>query len=59
MQPHGVLLAVTEPDLVVRVASANAESLLGVGVDALLGRSIGDVVDGPLVPEDLRGAGLP
>lgn len=54
VQPHGVLLAVTEPDLVVRVASANAESLLGVGVDALLGRSIGDVVDGPLVPEDLE-----
>ncbi len=54
VQPHGVLLAVSEPDLVVRVASANAESLLGVGVDALLGRSIGDVVDGPLVPDDLQ-----
>ena len=42
VQPHGVLLAVSEPDLVVRVASANAESLLGVGVDALLGKRIGD-----------------
>jgi len=54
VQPHGVLLALSEPDLVVRVASANAESLLGLGVDALLGRRIGDVVDGPLVPDDLQ-----
>ena len=54
VQPHGVLLAVSEPDLVVRVASANAESLLGVGVDALLGKRIGDAVDGPLVPDDME-----
>ncbi len=53
VQPHGVLLAVSEPDLVVRVASANAESLLGVGADALLGKRIGDAVDGPLVPDEL------
>ncbi|WP_104525058.1 SpoIIE family protein phosphatase [Blastococcus atacamensis] len=29
VQPHGVLLAVTEPDLAVVVASANAEAVLG------------------------------
>ena len=58
VQPHGVLLAVSEPDLVVRVASANAESLLGVGVDALLEQALGDAVGGPLVPDAVHlGAG--
>ena len=42
VQPHGVLLAVTEPDLVVVVASANAAELFGrpvagASLDDLLG----------------------
>jgi light-regulated signal transduction histidine kinase (bacteriophytochrome) len=35
VQPHGVLLAVTEPDLAVVMASANAAALFGRPVDAL------------------------
>ncbi|SFE49756.1 SpoIIE family protein phosphatase [Blastococcus tunisiensis] len=40
VQPHGVLLAVTEPDLAVVVASANAQELFGrsvAGLDQVLG----------------------
>src|SRR5215203_1308269 len=39
IQPHGALLAVTEPDLAVVVASANAAQVLGAdagSLDALL-----------------------
>jgi light-regulated signal transduction histidine kinase (bacteriophytochrome) len=44
IQPHGVLLAVTEPDLAVVVASANAAELFGGAVSGL-----GDVLtDGDL-----------
>ena len=47
IQPHGALLAVTEPDLAVVVASANAEDLLGrdpTGVDLanLFGQEVAD-----------------
>ncbi|SOD99439.1 SpoIIE family protein phosphatase [Blastococcus haudaquaticus] len=35
IQPHGVLLAVTEPDLDVVIASANATTMFGRPVDAL------------------------
>lgn len=55
VQPHGVLLAVSEPDLVVRVASANCATWLGVRAEELLGRPVGDVVAGDLVPVDLAG----
>lgn len=41
VQPHGVLLAVTEPGLDVVVASANAAALFGRPV-----RNLGDVLDG-------------
>jgi len=36
VQPHGVLLAVQEPELRVVQASANAEALLGIPLDRLL-----------------------
>ena len=35
IQPHGALLAVTEPDLAVAVASANAAEVLGTDADSL------------------------
>jgi light-regulated signal transduction histidine kinase (bacteriophytochrome) len=42
IQPHGVLLAVTEPDLTVVVASANADDLFGGPVAS---RSLDDLLD--------------
>ena len=42
IQPHGVLIAVSEPDLVVRVVSANCADLLAVDAEDLLGRPLGD-----------------
>ena len=45
IQPHGVLLAFREPDLSVQVASANADGLLGVTPQALLGVPITRVLD--------------
>ena len=44
VQPRGVLLAVTEPDLVVRHASDNVGSVLGHAVDDVLGRTLADVL---------------
>ena len=41
IQPHGALVAMTEPDLVVRVASANCAAVLGVDADPA-GPSLGD-----------------
>jgi chemotaxis family two-component system sensor kinase Cph1 len=41
IQPHGTLLAVTEPDLEVAVASANAPELFGTEVT---GRSVEDLL---------------
>ena len=46
IQPHGVLIAVSEPDLVVRVVSANCADLLAVDADDLLGRPLGDAAGG-------------
>ncbi len=43
IQPHGALLVVREPDLVVLQASANAPAFLGLGRDALTGRSLAAV----------------
>ncbi len=40
IQPHGVLLVLREPDLIVLQASANASMLLGVPYDELLGQSV-------------------
>ncbi|MGH6623707.1 MAG: hypothetical protein ACREBN_07035, partial [Burkholderiaceae bacterium] len=47
VQPHGVLLALSEPGLTIVQASANCEALLGWPLDALLNRSI-DVLGGDL-----------
>ena len=44
IQPRGVLLAVTEPDLVVRHTSQNVEALLGPAVDDVLGHPLADVL---------------
>ena len=40
VQPHGVLLSVREPGLLVMQASANAKALLGRPVESLLGQAM-------------------
>jgi light-regulated signal transduction histidine kinase (bacteriophytochrome) len=45
IQPHGVLLAVTEPELRIVQASANAEALIGVAPQRLLELSLRDLLD--------------
>lgn len=42
VQPHGVLLAVSEPGLICRQVSANAPSLLNQAIPALLGKTLGE-----------------
>lgn len=42
IQPHGVLLAIETPAMVIRQASANCESLLGASPDELLGQTAAD-----------------
>ncbi len=44
IQPHGVLLAFSEPDLTLAVVSANTEALLGRPPEALLGRPLAEVL---------------
>jgi two-component system, chemotaxis family, sensor kinase Cph1 len=44
VQPHGVYLALTEPELTVAVASANAGSVLGSAGTAILGAGLSDVL---------------
>src|SRR6478735_3491677 len=44
IQPHGMLLAVTEPNLVVAVASANAAQWIGRETDGVLGRNLAEVL---------------
>lgn len=44
IQPHGVLLAVREPELVVTQVSVNASSLLGIEALELVGRGLEQVV---------------
>ncbi|MFC4785526.1 GAF domain-containing protein, partial [Nocardioides sp. MAHUQ-72] len=53
IQPHGVLLGLSQPDFVVRVVSANCRSLVGREPDEVLGRRIDHVIRGDLVREDL------
>jgi len=58
IQPHGVLLALTEPDLVIRHASVNAAELLGVEATALVGTALRDsehVPDGEALAARLAG----
>jgi len=44
LQPHGVLLAFSEPELTLAVVSANTEALLGRAPEALLGRALSEVL---------------
>jgi light-regulated signal transduction histidine kinase (bacteriophytochrome) len=44
IQPHGLLLAFTEPDHILAVVSANTESLLGRPPGALVGRPLAEVL---------------
>jgi PAS domain S-box-containing protein len=39
IQPHGMLFALSEPDLIVRQVSANISALLGMPTETLLGRT--------------------
>jgi light-regulated signal transduction histidine kinase (bacteriophytochrome) len=52
IQPHGVLLAVPEPDLTVALASANAAELFGRDV---AGAGLGELIDGAALREALAG----
>ena len=44
IQPHGLLFAITEPDLIVRRVSANVSALLGMAPEIVLGRSFKSVL---------------
>ena len=44
IQPRGVLLAVSEPDMVVRQVSRNLADVVGMAWDDALGRPLGEVV---------------
>ena len=39
IQPHGVLFAISEPDLIVRQGSTNVRDLLGLSTGVVLGHS--------------------
>lgn len=45
IQPHGILLAVTEPDLRIVQGSTNAPALLGTALDDLLGEPLSALID--------------
>lgn len=45
IQPHGVLLALTEADLVIVQASRNSEELLGIAHDDLIGTDLPSILD--------------
>lgn len=47
IQPHGVLLAMTRPDLVVVQASVNTGQVLGVEHDAVIGASLSALLEAP------------
>ena len=55
IQPHGVLLAVSEVDLLVRVASANTQAHLGLDPAQVLGASLHEAIGAGTV-ERLQGA---
>jgi two-component system, chemotaxis family, sensor kinase Cph1 len=44
IQPHGLLFALSEPDLIVRQVSANVSTVIGLSPDVLLGSSIENVL---------------
>lgn len=50
IEPHGALLVLNEPELVILQVSSNTLTLLGVAPEAMLGMHLGDV----LTPEDVH-----
>jgi chemotaxis family two-component system sensor kinase Cph1 len=48
IQPHGLLVALSEPDLIVRHVSTNIFSLLGIPADTLLGGSFETILGAQL-----------
>jgi diguanylate cyclase (GGDEF)-like protein len=55
IQPHGILLTLTEPDLIIHQASENASVRLGVVAAELIGHPLSDLLS-PTALEDLRAA---
>ena len=55
IQPHGVLLALSEPDLAVLQASLNVDTLFGVEAEMVLGRPV-DGLLGSDLSQALRGS---
>jgi light-regulated signal transduction histidine kinase (bacteriophytochrome) len=53
IQPHGVLLVLREPDLVVLQASVNAEAMLGMPAERLLNRPVA-ALGGDIAPQIRR-----
>lgn len=53
IQPHGILLALHEPSLILRQASANASELLECAVGSVLGEPLGTIL--PELARDLAG----
>lgn len=45
IQPHGLMLVIREPELVIVQASANAANLLGFGNEQVLGRNLRDLLN--------------
>ncbi|MET0324811.1 MAG: SpoIIE family protein phosphatase, partial [Ilumatobacteraceae bacterium] len=56
IQPHGVLIAVTEPGLVVAVVSANVEEWFGIAPSAAIGARLEELIgdDGRAIVERVR-----
>jgi len=44
IQPHGLLFALSEPDLIVRQVSTNVSSFVGLSQESIVGRSFGTVL---------------
>ncbi len=57
VQPHGVLIGLTPPELIVRQVSANSASLLGLEPSELLGRPLDDAIHGDLARAVLSASG--
>ncbi len=57
IQPHGVLIAVTEPDLLVAVVSANVAAWFEISPDDAIGRPLGQLIgeDGAAIVDRVRG----
>lgn len=59
IQPHGVLLALSEPELTLRVVSDNTQSLLGEPAERLLGRTLHQVLPAELLTPALQALAHP